>query len=148
AIVLVVLGVCGPDAAPAGRPAARLATPLWSVRRLPQPLIDAAGAQHLQAALANRAAGLQSCTVVRDDTLGAPVTAAGTEPLAPGSTMKLLTATAAVAALGSHFHFTTQAVAPVGPAGGTVARLYLVGGGDPLLATPERIAADQRDPET
>ena len=27
-------------------------------------------------------------------------------------------------------------------------RLYLVGGGDPLLATPERIALDQRDPET
>lgn len=147
-VVLVVLGLQQPDAAPAARTAATLGTPLWSLRRLPQPVVDAVGAQHLQTALAGRTDGLQSCTTVRDDTTGTGVTDSGTAPQAPGSTMKLLTSTAAVAALGPDFHFTTQAVAPDGVRDGTVARLYLVGGGDPLLATPERIALDQRDPET
>ena len=61
--------------------------------------------------------------------------------------MKLLTATAAVAALGPDFHFTTQAVAPADVRDGALERLFLVGGGDPLLATPERIALDARDAE-
>jgi len=148
AVVLFALGLRQPDAAPAAPAVATLGTPLWSLRRLPQPVIDAAGAQHLTAALAGRTNGLSSCTTVRDDTLGTDVTTAGTDVLAPGSTMKLLTATAAVAALGADFHFTTQAVAPGAVKDGSVARLYLVGGGDPLLATPERIAADQRDPDT
>ena len=94
-----------------------------------------------------RTAGLQSCTTVRDDASGADVTTAGRDAQAPGSTMKLLTATAAVAALGPDFHFTTQAVAPADVRDGALERLFLVGGGDPLLATPERIALDARDAE-
>ena len=148
AVALVVIGLRAPDAEHAVAPTATLGTPLWSLRRLPQPVIDAVGAQRLQAALAARANGLRSCTTVRDDTAALDVTTAGIDPLAPGSTMKLLTATAAVAALGADFHFTTQAVAPSSAADGTVGRLYLIGGGDPLLATPERIALDERDPET
>jgi D-alanyl-D-alanine carboxypeptidase/D-alanyl-D-alanine-endopeptidase (penicillin-binding protein 4) len=148
AIALVAVGLSGPGAAGARSRTAALATPLWSVRRLPQSVVDAVGAQTLSAALAGRTSGLQSCTVVHDDTVGTDVTATGSAPLAPGSTLKLLTATAAVSALGADFHFTTTAVAPDAAKDGAVARLYLVGGGDPLLATPERIALDQRDPDT
>jgi D-alanyl-D-alanine carboxypeptidase/D-alanyl-D-alanine-endopeptidase (penicillin-binding protein 4) len=148
ATVLVVIGLTPPDAAPGPTRAATLGTPLWSLRRLPQAVIDATGAQQLQAALANRTRGLQSCTVVRDDTTGADLSASGTQPLTPASTMKLLTATAALSILGPDFHFTTTAVADDPVRDGAVDRLFLVGGGDPLLATPERIALDQRDPDT
>jgi serine-type D-Ala-D-Ala carboxypeptidase/endopeptidase (penicillin-binding protein 4) len=57
-------------------------------------------------------------------------------PLIPASNLKLLTATAALDRLGPTSTFTTSAVA-AGPArAGVVAGpLYLVGGGDPLLAT-------------
>jgi D-alanyl-D-alanine carboxypeptidase/D-alanyl-D-alanine-endopeptidase (penicillin-binding protein 4) len=123
AVVLVVVGLRAPGAAPAATPATTLGTPLWSLRRTPQAVIDAAGDQTLAAALANRAAGLQSCTAVRDDAVGTTVTATGTEPLTPGSTMKLLTGTAALASLGSDFHFTTTAVAPGGVQGGAAPRL-------------------------
>ena len=71
----------------------------------------------------------------------------GDRALVPASTLKLLTATAALHRLGPDFRFTTAVVAPNAVHDGTVARLELVGGGDPLLATPERIAADQADSE-
>ncbi len=53
--------------------------------------------------------------------------------LAPASTLKLLTATAALNRLGPDHRFTTRVLAD--GAGSVV----LVGGGDPLLATPEHI---------
>jgi D-alanyl-D-alanine carboxypeptidase/D-alanyl-D-alanine-endopeptidase (penicillin-binding protein 4) len=64
----------------------------------------------------------------------------GDVPLAPASTQKLLVAAAALDRLGADYRFTTTVVAAAPPAGGTVDGLWLVGGGDPLLASPEYAA--------
>ena len=39
-------------------------TPLWSVRRVPEPVVEAVGAQHLQSALDAAAPGDGTCFVV------------------------------------------------------------------------------------
>jgi serine-type D-Ala-D-Ala carboxypeptidase/endopeptidase (penicillin-binding protein 4) len=60
---------------------------------------------------------------------GTTVFEAGPSPVVPASTMKVLTATAALAALGPDHTFSTTTVA-----GDTPRDVVLVGGGDPLLA--------------
>ncbi len=58
-------------------------------------------------------------------------------PLVPASVQKLATAQAALSALGADYTYRTTAIAEAPPAAGVVPNdLYLVGGGDPLLATP------------
>jgi D-alanyl-D-alanine carboxypeptidase/D-alanyl-D-alanine-endopeptidase (penicillin-binding protein 4) len=69
-------------------------------------------------------------------------------PVVPASTEKLLTATAALTRLGPGFRYETDVVAAAPPAGGTVSDLWLVGAGDPVLATPEYTAALGQNPET
>ncbi len=59
-------------------------------------------------------------------------------PLIPASTMKVATAAAAVTRLGADFHYTTEVRTAAAPTGDTVAGdLWLVGAGDPLLATAD-----------
>ena len=126
-----------------------LGTSLWSPRRTPQLVVDAVGAQHLQRDLEGAAGPNRACFQVEDAVSRTPI--AGLErdsPLAPASTMKLITAIAALDALGTDFRFTTAVTPSRPPRDGIVDRLFLVGGGDPLLATPERIAVDASDPET
>jgi len=119
-------------------------TPLWSPRRIPGPIVGAAdqqrttpSAQHLQTALdADVARYGNSCFVV---TKGSHVLAShdADTPLIPASTQKLLTAAAGLEKLGSSFRYETKAVA-VAPAGSTTLdRLWLVGSGDPVIATAE-----------
>ena len=134
-----------PPPARAATPA--LGTPMWSIRRTPQPVVDAVGAQHLAERLQVQTNGNRACFVVRDSQTELAGGSAD-QPLAPASTLKLLAATTAIADLGADFHFTTSVQGSGPPANGSVDRLYLVGRGDPLLATPERIALDQRDPDT
>ncbi len=134
-----------PPPAPALTPT--LVTPMWSARRIPQPVVDAVGAQHLAARLRVQTNGNQACFSV-SDALGELASGSVDQPLAPASTLKLLTATAAIENLGPDFHFITSVQGSADPANGSVDRLYLLGSGDPLLATPERIALDQRDPDT
>ncbi len=136
-----------PGAARTTRPGATLGTPIWSTRRIPQPVVDAVGAQHLQAALVDRLGSFQGCFSVHDE-IAPAATLNIHEPQTPASTIKLLTATAALHTLGAAFHFTTAVVAPSAPSAGAVDRLIMIGGGDPLLATPERIALDAADPDT
>ncbi len=127
---------------------ARLETALWSPRRVPQPLVDAVGAQRLQAALddAVNVGGVDSCFVVTEG--GAPLATHGTDrALIPASTQKLLTATAAIAVLGPDATLDTKVVAAQAPQDGTVDRLFLVGGGDPLLMTPDVQALREEIPE-
>jgi D-alanyl-D-alanine carboxypeptidase/D-alanyl-D-alanine-endopeptidase (penicillin-binding protein 4) len=62
---------------------------------------------------------------------GPPVFASGRRPAIPASTTKLVTATAALLALGPDHVFSTTA--RLGPVAGARARLTLVGGGDPFL---------------
>ena len=60
------------------------------------------------------------------------------EPLTPASLQKLATAEAALSALGADYTYRTTAIAEAPTAAGILPNdLYLVGGGDPLLATPE-----------
>ncbi|MYI19501.1 MAG: hypothetical protein F4121_05260 [Acidimicrobiia bacterium] len=61
--------------------------------------------------------------------------------LIPASLQKLLLAEAALEILGAGYTFTTAALADTAPAGGVLdGDLYLVGGGDPLLSTPDFVA--------
>jgi D-alanyl-D-alanine carboxypeptidase/D-alanyl-D-alanine-endopeptidase (penicillin-binding protein 4) len=61
-------------------------------------------------------------------------------PLAPASTQKLLVAAAALDLLGPSYRFTTTVVAARPPIAGQVEQLWLVGGGDPVLSSPEYTA--------
>lgn len=68
------------------------------------------------------------------------------EPLQPASLQKLVTAQAALSALGPDYTYRTRAIAEAPPVGGVLPNdLYLVGGGDPLLATPTYEALLERD---
>jgi len=123
-----------------------LDTALWSPRRVPQPLVDAVGAQRLQATLDEAVGGVEACFVV--DEGGAPLaTHGGDLALIPASTQKLLTAAAGLAVLGPDTTLDTVAVAAQTPQEGTVERLFMVGGGDPVLMTPDVQAAREQIPE-
>lgn len=156
ALVLVVVALgCGvyavarPDSTrEADDEQPELHTALWSPRRVPQPLVDAVGAQRLQAELdaAVAVGGVETCFVVTEG--GAPLATHGTDlALIPASTQKLLTAAVALAVLGPDATLDTVAVAAKAPDGGTVEKLFLVGGGDPLVMTPEVQAAREQIPE-
>lgn len=114
------------------------ATALWSPRRVPGPFVDAVGVAQLQARLAEIAAGTESCYRVEIDRLGVVADNAGA-PVIPASTEKLMTAAGALDTLGPDLTFVTEAVASETPNGGTIDRLWLVGGGDPVLSTPSWI---------
>lgn len=131
--------------APAPAPAAALATPVFSLRRVPDLLARTVADAHLGADLdkvmtepALGGARERSCLVV-GDTGGARAHYArrADQTLIPASTLKLLTATAALSKLGPDSHFTTEVRAGAPPADGAVGDLFLVGGGDPLLATAD-----------
>ena len=79
-----------------------------------------------------------SCLVVRDATTHKVIyDHNGSVPFAPASTQKLLVAAAALDRLGPDYRFVTSLVSESAPVGGQVGNLWLVGGGDPLLATAE-----------
>ena len=103
--------------------------------------------QRLEAALRQPGArGAKLGVLVVDAASGAEIFARGADtPLAPASNMKVLTALAALAALGPAHQFTTV-VATDRPldADGSVGVLAVRGGGDPALTSEEiwRLAAD------
>ena len=147
-LVLVVAGiVCFWQAMSHARAAAAVpastagtATPVVSLRRLPVALADLVADQrlalHLQDALADPSvAGSQVC--LEASVGGSTVFGRDPQtPLIPASNLKLLTADVALRRLGANSAFTTSVVASH-PAGRGVVDgpLWLVGGGDPLLAT-------------
>ncbi|MGH9036417.1 MAG: D-alanyl-D-alanine carboxypeptidase, partial [Acidimicrobiia bacterium] len=62
-------------------------------------------------------------------------------PFVPASSQKLMVGTALLTRLGSDFRFETKVVAPAPPGGdGRLDDAWLVGAGDPFLATPDYIA--------
>jgi D-alanyl-D-alanine carboxypeptidase/D-alanyl-D-alanine-endopeptidase (penicillin-binding protein 4) len=148
-VALVVAFTTGGSgsSAQATTPTAAVATPLWSVRRVPEPVVEAVGAQHLQSALDAAAPGDGTCFVVNagDHTLA---THGADTPLIGASTQKLLVAAAALAVLGPDSTFQTRAVASGPPQNGTVDQLWLVGGGDPVLATGDYVSFLQSQPKT
>jgi D-alanyl-D-alanine carboxypeptidase/D-alanyl-D-alanine-endopeptidase (penicillin-binding protein 4) len=146
-VVALVVSLRAPSTPGAPEPGARLATPLWSARRVPQPILDHVALGRLQTELAARTASMDACYLV----VGGEGTLAAASPdtgLIPASTHKLLTSAAALDVLGPEFRYETRVVAPAAPADGTVERLWLIGGGDPVIVTPEKAAALEADPET
>lgn len=146
AVVSGVLAFQSGDSVRAADSEPALATAMWSPRRVPQPLVDAVGAQRLQAALTAEVAGINACFVV--DEGGAPIAAQGLDlQFIPASTLKLVTAAVALEVLGADARLETRAVAAQPAQDGTVERLFLVGGGDPVLMTPEALALREQIPE-
>jgi D-alanyl-D-alanine carboxypeptidase/D-alanyl-D-alanine-endopeptidase (penicillin-binding protein 4) len=149
AVAVAVLGVPGvaaaqaPPAAPP--PAIAPAAPVFSLRRVPDLLARTVADTHLGADLdrvmsdpALGGARDTSCLAVGD--AGGGRSHYARQPaqlLIPASTLKLMTAAAALSKLGPDSHFTTEVRAGAAPANGGVDDLYLVGGGDPLLATAD-----------
>jgi D-alanyl-D-alanine carboxypeptidase/D-alanyl-D-alanine-endopeptidase (penicillin-binding protein 4) len=122
-------------------------TPLWSVRRVPGPVVEAVGAQHLQGALGAAAPGDGTCFVV--DAGGHTLATHGADtPLIGASTQKVLVAAAALSVFGADTTYSTRVVATAEPANGTVERAWLLGGGDPVLATGDYNAFLQEQGKT
>ncbi|HEY1635677.1 MAG TPA: D-alanyl-D-alanine carboxypeptidase/D-alanyl-D-alanine-endopeptidase [Acidimicrobiales bacterium] len=90
----------------------------------------------LQSDLTAALAGTTGCAVAADGATRAG-DVEGATPFAPASTQKLLVAAAALAVLGPDYRFQTTAVAPGPPSNGAVSQLWLVGSGDPVLATAD-----------
>ena len=124
-----------------GAAVATTARPLWSPDRLPALLAEAQGTVDLGRAVDQLLAGAggRSCLAVyegdRPVLLRRP-----DDALTPASTQKILLATAALAVLGPDFRYETKLVSDAPPHDGAVGTLWLVGSGDPTLATPEYAA--------
>ena len=125
------LGVAGADVPLLS--ARRLPTVATGVTPPPAPAREVTLGRDLAALVVNAPA--ESCLVVRQD--GRDLFAMDPdEPLTPASLQKLATAQAALAALGADYTYRTAAIAESVPVDGVLpGDLYLVGAGDPLLAT-------------
>jgi D-alanyl-D-alanine carboxypeptidase/D-alanyl-D-alanine-endopeptidase (penicillin-binding protein 4) len=135
----------GDPEASGAAPAPAGATPIWSARRIPQPLADAVGAQHLQRAIDGQIGGPAMCAMVEDGNTLVAATNPDT-PLIPASAQKLLVAAASLDVMGPDFHYETRVVAPAAPQGGTVDQLVMVGSGDPVIASSDYVASLDTQP--
>ncbi len=128
--------------------------PLLSVRRAPEMLRVAVGRERLAGALevvlSNPAftdARSNSCFVAQID--GGTVYAdGGDRSVIPASTLKILTAATALSLIAPGERFSTEARANAAPVNGVIAGdVWLVGGGDPLLETPDYSLTQEHSPE-
>ncbi|HUR48639.1 MAG TPA: D-alanyl-D-alanine carboxypeptidase/D-alanyl-D-alanine-endopeptidase [Acidimicrobiales bacterium] len=165
-LLLALVGVVGvaaavlavatrPPADPASTPGdgTRISTPLFSARRVPElvvrELADARLRARLEAALRDPAfgsAGSESCLLVTQ--AGRRIESIRPDlELIPASNLKLLTAAAVLAHFGDDHRFTTEFRAAAPPVDGVIAGdLWLVGGGDPVLLTPDYAASLRYQP--
>ena len=140
-VVAVVPGAGGPEVVAA---AAEPVTPVFSLRRVAPAITRTVGAARLREDIDGILAQPtfsdtrdDTCLVVADPD-GRPVyTQEPAMPLIPASAMKLLTGTAVLSRLGADSRYTTPVKATGPPQDGAVADLWLVGSGDPLLATAD-----------
>ena len=161
AVALVLCGLVGAGltvvAATTGRGGpgitAKVSVPVLSARRAPQALQLAVGRSHLSNVVTDQLASSdlgpareKSCVVV--SAAGGLVVAESPDLLVvPASTMKVLTATSALARLGGPTRFRTEVRSVNKPSGPTLnGDLWLVGGGDPLLETADYTKTQRHDP--
>lgn len=138
---------------PARPSAAAVETPLFSARRVPdlvvRELADARLRERFDAVLrdpAFGAAGERSCLLVAQGDRRIEAIRPDLE-LIPASNIKLLTARAAVEHFGGDYRFVTEFRAAGPPVDGVIAGdLWLVGGGDPVLFTPDYAASLRHQP--
>ena len=143
AVLAAVSLVCGwlalrpPSSGAAVETASR---PVWTPERLPALLAEAQGTVDLERAVDELLdqSGARTCLAVYEGER--PVLLRRPEQLLiPASTQKVLIATAALVTLGPDFRYETKIVSDVAPRDGAVGTLWLVGSGDPTLASPEYI---------
>ncbi len=131
-----------------GQSAPPARTPLLSVRRTPEFLREPILVQNLQASLDEVVASFPpaSCLVVYLD--GEEIYAENPSlPLVPASAQKILTAFGAYTILGGGHTFETAIVSDAPIVDGVVdGNIYLVGGGDPLVATEDYAARYEQQP--
>lgn len=120
-------------------------TPLLSARRIPDLLVRPVARRNLETRLDTFLEGNPAGTCIAVTDSGADLYGSRAhEPMTPASTEKILTAHAALTALGPESTLETALVSRSAPADGTVTGdVWLVGGGDPLLNT-ERYRARGR----
>ena len=142
----------GPPAGGAARPA--LSVPLLSARRVPalvsREVADVRLRERLAEALRDPSYGPvadASCLLVGQGKRSIESFHPGRE-LIPASNLKLLTATAALERFGDNHRFVTELRAAGPPVDGVIpGDLWLVGGGDPLLMTPDYAASLRNQPQ-
>jgi D-alanyl-D-alanine carboxypeptidase/D-alanyl-D-alanine-endopeptidase (penicillin-binding protein 4) len=125
------------------------AVPRRAVAKAPAPAPPPLPAT-LTAALQQAMAGVNGCLMVQDD-VGGPKTlfdlGAGSA-FVPASSQKVLVAAAVLSRLGPDYRYETKVVATRPPQDGVLEEAWLVGGGDPYLATPEYAAYLTTKPRT
>lgn len=161
ALAAAMIGPATVGAAPApaqtaGPSAPVPATPVFSLRRVPAVVAGAVADRRLATGLARimenpelGGARERSCLSVRNPAGRVAYARNPDAPLIPASTTKVLTASAALTRLGPDFRYVTEVRAGAAPSSGTIAGdLWVVGAGDPLLATADyaAIAGYQRRP--
>ena len=116
-------------------PAVTPRTPLLSARRTPAVLARETSAAAFEEALRPLGGAVLpgSCAGVAVDGVTALSDGIDT-PVTPASTMKFIVAAVALEVLGADHTYTTEVRAEIA-ADGSIGSLYLVGGGDPLLAS-------------
>jgi D-alanyl-D-alanine carboxypeptidase/D-alanyl-D-alanine-endopeptidase (penicillin-binding protein 4) len=101
--------------------------------------VAAAVPHSLSAALDQALAGMSGCLIVQDD--GATIFDHDSgSAFVPASSQKLLVAAAALSRLGPDYRFETKVLAARPPQDGSLDDAWLVGAGDPYLATPDYAA--------
>jgi serine-type D-Ala-D-Ala carboxypeptidase/endopeptidase (penicillin-binding protein 4) len=148
ALTRVADGASDPAAAESGL-TTHLATPVLSARRVVDELAVPVGEARLAAKLQPLAASLGASSCLRVTVDGEQIVDVhGDTPLIPASTMKLLTASVALDVLGADHKYTTSVRAAAAPTGGVVnGDVWLVGGGDPLLATQDYLGLFRHPPQ-
>ena len=125
----------------------RPSTALLSLRRSLAPLRDAAADHALRRELDAFVASQPPDTCLQVEAGEVRYDHRGSDPQAPASLQKLLTAVAALTELGEDDTYETDVLSGPVTAGVVPGNLYLRGSGDPILATPAYVARERNQPQ-
>ena len=136
------LGSRAQSLAAAGEPNAPR-RPVLSARRTPDTLSFLTRTRAVSSRIGEVTAILPKGACLNVNWLGQQMVSVATDaPLVPGSVMKLVTASVALEVLGPDHRFETAVRVTRNP-DGSVADLFLVGGGDPVLTRDEYVATEK-----